>query len=146
MPCPAVRCGIVRCCAVLRAVLYFLFRTCQVSFDQVSYSSTEVHNTRFVRTTLLNHMHSQLSSAQLMLSSAQRSAVRCRALPCGAVPCCPVLSFEHAVLGIMRSYCCSHNNSHNQVRGHRTGYNHSGAEEYPRENTHTTQKWYMHIS
>ena len=29
--------------------------------------------------------------------------------------------------------CCSHINSHNQVRGHRTGSSHSGAEEYPRE-------------
>ena len=29
--------------------------------------------------------------------------------------------------------CCSHINSHNQVRGHRTGSSHSGAGEYPRE-------------
>ena len=29
--------------------------------------------------------------------------------------------------------CCSHTNSHNQVRGHRTGSSHSGAEENPRE-------------
>ena len=29
--------------------------------------------------------------------------------------------------------CCSHINSHNQVRGHRTGSSQSGAEEYPRE-------------
>ena len=35
--------------------------------------------------------------------------------------------------------CCSHINSHNQVRGHRTSCSHSGAEEYPRENTHATQ-------
>ena len=35
--------------------------------------------------------------------------------------------------------CCSHINLHNQVRGDRTGSSHSGAEEYPRENTHTTQ-------
>ena len=31
------------------------------------------------------------------------------------------------------SCCCSHITSHNQVRGHRTGSSHSGAEEYPRE-------------
>ena len=30
-------------------------------------------------------------------------------------------------------YCCSHINSRNQIRGHRTGFSHSGAEEYPRE-------------
>ena len=30
------------------------------------------------------------------------------------------------------SFCCSHINSHNQVRGHRTGSSHSGAGEYPR--------------
>ena len=35
--------------------------------------------------------------------------------------------------------CWSHINSHNQVRGHNPGSSHSGAEEYPRENTHTTQ-------
>ena len=35
---------------------------------------------------------------------------------------------------LLMSYCCySHINSHNQVRGHRTGSSHSGAEEYPRE-------------
>ena len=33
----------------------------------------------------------------------------------------------------------SHINSHNQVRGHRTGSSHSGAEEYPREK-HTQPK------
>ena len=33
--CGAVLCGAVPCCAVLRAVLYFLFRTRQVSFDEV---------------------------------------------------------------------------------------------------------------
>ena len=41
--------------------------------------------------------------------------------------------------------CCSHINSHNQVRGHRTGSSHSGAEEYPRENTHSP-RWYTHVS
>ena len=35
--------------------------------------------------------------------------------------------------------CCSYINSHNQVRGHRTGSSHSGAEEYPREK-HTQPK------
>ena len=35
--------------------------------------------------------------------------------------------------------CCSHINSNNQVRGHRTCSSHSGAEEYPREKTQTTQ-------
>ena len=35
--------------------------------------------------------------------------------------------------------CCSHINSHNQVRGHRTGSSHSGAEGYPREK-HTQPK------
>ena len=35
--------------------------------------------------------------------------------------------------------CCSQFNSHNQVRGHRTGSSHSGAEEYPREK-HTQPK------
>ena len=37
------------------------------------------------------------------------------------------------------SCCCchSHINSHNQVRGHRTGYSHSGTEEYSRGKTQT---------
>ena len=42
--------------------------------------------------------------------------------------------------------CCSQINSHNQVRGHRTGSSHSGAEEFPREKTQTNQRWYTHIS
>ena len=35
--------------------------------------------------------------------------------------------------------CCSHINPHNQVRGHRTGSSHSGAEEYPRKGTYATR-------
>ena len=35
--------------------------------------------------------------------------------------------------------CCSHINSHNQVRGHRTGSSHSGAEEYPRKKHEQTK-------
>ena len=42
--------------------------------------------------------------------------------------------------------CCSHINSHNQVRGHRTGSSHSGDEEYPREKTQTNPRWLTHIS
>ena len=34
---------------------------------------------------------------------------------------------------IYASCCCSHINSHNQVRGHRKGSSYSGAAEYPRE-------------
>ena len=41
--------------------------------------------------------------------------------------------------------CCSHINSHTQVRGHRTGSGHSGAEEYPRKKN-TNQRWYTHRS
>ena len=36
--------------------------------------------------------------------------------------------------------CCFKIDSHNQVRGHRTGSSHSRAEEYPTENTHTQPK------
>ena len=51
-------------------------------------------------------------------------------------------------LGCCCCCCCcySHTNSHSQVRGHRTGSSHSGAEEYPREETQTNQRWYTHIS
>ena len=95
-------CRAAPCCAVLcrSACCAVLFRTCQVSFDKVSSSSTEVHHTRFVRTTLLNHIDAP-NSAQLSYSSAARraapcGAVWCRAMPCfafrcGAVPCCAVL-------------------------------------------------------
>ena len=44
-----------------------------------------------------------------------------------------------------RCCCCFNINSHNQVRGHRTGSSHSGAGEYPREKTQTNQRWYTHI-
>ena len=54
-PCGAVSCGAVPCCAVpccvvLRALMYQLFRTRQVPFDEVTYSSIEVPHTRFVCT------------------------------------------------------------------------------------------------
>ena len=65
LPCSAVLlCGAAPCCAVIRAALDLLFCTCQFSFDEVSSSSTKVHHTRFVRTTLLNHIKFfKLSSA-----------------------------------------------------------------------------------
>ena len=40
--------------------------------------------------------------------------------------------------------CCSHINSHNQVRGHSTGSSTSGAEEYPKKNHNP--RLYTHIS
>ena len=50
-------------------------------------------------------IHSQLSLAQLYLSSAaQRRAVPCHALRCCTSPCCAVPSFEHTTVpGAMRS-------------------------------------------
>ena len=39
------------------------------------------------------------------------------------------------LLLLLLLHVCSHINSHNQVRGHRTGSSHSGAEEYPRDKT-----------
>ena len=41
--------------------------------------------------------------------------------------------------GEKRVVVCSRINSHNQVRCHRTGSSHSGAEESPREETQTNQ-------
>ena len=35
-------------------------------------------------------------------------------------------------------------NSHNQVRGHRTGSSHSGVEEYPGEQTQANQTWFVY--
>ena len=49
MPYRAVRYYWVLCRAVPCCVPYLLFRTCQVSFDEVSTASTEVHHTKFVR-------------------------------------------------------------------------------------------------
>ena len=60
-----------------------------------------------------------------------------------AIRCCfprlygPKLWFLPVRTQIPGCCCCSHINSHNQVRRHRTGSSHSGVEEYPRENTHT---------
>ena len=45
----------------------------------------------------------------------------------------------------LRTCCCFHINSHNQVRGHRAGSSHSGVEQYPRDKN-TNQTWYTHIS
>ena len=44
------------------------------------------------------------------------------------------------IVRVARAHCCSHINSHNQVRGHRTGSSHSGVEEYPTGKTHTQPK------
>ena len=45
---------------------------------------------------------------------------------------------------------CSHKNSRYQVRGHRTGFSHSGVEEYPRkkikQTTHGTRILVYHTS
>ena len=92
------------CCAVLRAVLYLLFRSCHVSFDEVSSSSTDVHHTRFVRTQLLNFcemLSVHLSSALAQQRSAQRRVVACFALPCGG-------ELRYTVL-------CFHSNTRHQV-------------------------------
>ena len=45
----------------------------------------------------------------------------------------PVYSDDGFWSNVSRCCCCSHVNTHNQVRGRRTGSGHSGAEEYPRE-------------
>ena len=64
--------------------------------------------------------------------------------------CCCCLTFTlvkhlksvvtHALFVVV---CCSHINSHNQVRGHSTRSSHSGAEEYPEKKTNTP-RWYTH--
>ena len=43
--------------------------------------------------------------------------------------------------GILKIVSCSHVNSNNQVRGHRTGSGHSGWKKHK-----TNQRWYTHIS
>ena len=85
VPCGAVpylRCG---------AVLYFLFRAFQVSYDEVSSSSTEVHHTRFCTYYIVESQQymlpAQLSSAMAQIRAAQRRAVLCGAVPCPAVRC-----------------------------------------------------------
>ena len=108
-PCGAVPCRAVLCRAVLRAALYLLFRARQVSFDKVSYSSTEVRQTKFVRTSSLNHtriLPAQLSSAIAQQRAAQRHSLR--KVPCLAVRCCAVLrclsNTQHQVLsGVPRT-------------------------------------------
>ena len=91
VPCPAVRCGTVRCCDVLRAVLYLFFRACQVSFGIIQQYQGTPH--QVVRTALMNHIEcsqlssAQLSSAQLSSAIAQQREGQRRAVPCGAVWC-----------------------------------------------------------
>ena len=86
---------------MLRAVLYLLIRTCQVSFDEESYSSTDVHHTTFVHTTMLDHTKCTPSSAQLSYTVAQRRAAQCPAVWCGTVLRCAVSNT--AVPSIMRN-------------------------------------------
>ena len=123
LPCgaAAVQCGTVRRCAVLCRAAYcaVLSPSCMPGFIRRSiiqqYRGTP-HQVCTYYIAVSQKMHSQLSSAQPQLSSAQRSAVRCRAAPClalrcGAMSCpavlcraaCAVPYFEHTVPGIMRS-------------------------------------------
>ena len=46
---------------------------------------------------------------------------------------------------LLTYYCCCQINSHNQVRGHRTGSSHSGAGNTPGK-TQNNPRWYTHIS
>ena len=87
--CCAVLCGTVLCCAVLGAVLYLLFRTCQIKFEESCQVPVHQVCTYYI---IDESQKCTPSSAQVSSSSvAQRSAVRCRALRCDAVPCCPGL-------------------------------------------------------
>ena len=91
VPCPTVRCGSVRFCAVLRTLLYLLFRTCQFSFDEASSSSTEVHHTRYVcACTALSLNHNKCS--QLSSAIAQQRAAQRRAMPCCTVLRCAFIT------------------------------------------------------
>ena len=125
LPCGAVLCRAVPCCALLGALLYLLFRTCHLSFEEpyqvpvllepyqvpVLLEPYQVPvllhqpglDVLIVPGTLLNHKINALSALSPATIAQQRSAVRCRAvscraLRCGAVPCCAVLSFEHAAV------------------------------------------------
>ena len=110
VPCPAVRCGVVRCCAALRALLHLhLVRTCQVSFE-MSYLykyqiSVLLHQVCTYYVVESQKKHSQLSSAQLYNPEAER-----RALPCGAGLCCaalrcPFLSSIRVPCDVCRCVC-----------------------------------------
>ena len=93
LPYGAVLCDDMPCFAVLRALLYLLFRTCQIR-SIILGTGTTTH-TRFVRTTL-KHKICILSSAQPSYSSAaQRRVVPCGAVFCvlGAVLCRAALCF-----------------------------------------------------
>ena len=65
---------------------------------------------------------------------------------CGSLSLHGLIALTLTVFAMLLLLCCSHINSHNQVRGHRTGSSHSGVEEYPREKKKKTQRWYTHIS
>ena len=128
MPCPAVRCGAGPCWAVLGAVLYLLFRTCQVSFDEESHRpalpryttpglhvlllqykySTLLYYKYYIVATLLYCKKCTHSAAQLSSAITQQRAAQCGVVPCLALRCCAiaVLSFERTTtryLGMISS-------------------------------------------
>ena len=87
LPCDAVLCGVLPCCALCYTSKYLLFRTRQVSFE-VSYQVPCTWS-RFVRTTLIvesqkMHCHpAQLSYnniAQQRSATQRRAVVRCPAV------------------------------------------------------------------
>ena len=77
------------------------------------------------------------------LQTAVRRVRLCSRLPCGLYgagsPTTGVCSRELGSYATWGTLCCmqlsccicSHINSHNQVRGHKTGSSHSGGEKYP---------------
>ena len=82
-----------------------IFRPCKLSFDDLSYSSTEVHRTRFVRTALSNRKGARsYSSAIAQQPCALRCAGRCRAMPCLSVLCLSSGTISKCVLTCVRSY------------------------------------------
>ena len=94
---------------MLRALLYFLFRTCQLLFE-VLYQVPVLVLLPQVCAYHVESLKMNPSSAQASYSSAaQSTAVPCGAVPCRAVRCCGMLrcaffrTYGIVVLGIMRS-------------------------------------------
>ena len=89
-----------------------MVRTRKLSFDNASCRSTEIHHTRFVRTTLSNHKGVQSYSSAIAKQVWRISDLRCRAIRCLSRGCCYVpyfaaFSSSHRNQCIMQSsrYC-----------------------------------------
>ena len=86
------------------------------------------------------YTQSYLSRARRIAAAWQEREADGRRCDCGGVAAAVLPQAVASYIVRCGLCCCSHVNSHNQVRGSETGFSHSGAEEHPGKKR-TNQMW-----